>query len=149
MLQLLTSNPLLSSAILSWFFAQFFKTIIDSIRAGELCLKRFWETGGMPSSHSATVCGLAAAAAIREGFTSSVFALSLVLATVVMYDAMGVRQAAGQHAREINEIKKQLGDDDSDNLPEKLGHRPTEVMSGAVLGIVIAWIVCSLVPSGA
>lgn len=145
----MTSNPLLSSAILSWFFAQFFKTIIDSIRAGELCLKRFWETGGMPSSHSATVCGLAAAAAIREGFTSSVFALSLVLATVVMYDAMGVRQAAGQHAREINEIKKQLGDDDSDNLPEKLGHRPTEVMSGAVLGIVIAWIVCSFIPSGA
>ena len=146
---MLTSNPLLSSAILSWFFAQFFKTIIDSIRAGELCLKRFWETGGMPSSHSATVCGLAAAAAIREGFTSSVFALSLVLATVVMYDAMGVRQAAGQHAREINEIKKQLGDDDSDNLPEKLGHRPTEVMSGPVLGIVIAWIVCSFIPSGA
>lgn len=146
---MLTSNPLLSSAIFSWFFAQFFKTIIDSIRAGELCLKRFWETGGMPSSHSATVCGLAAAAAIREGFTSSVFALSLVLATVVMYDAMGVRQAAGQHAREINEIKKQLGDDDSDNLPEKLGHRPTEVMSGAVLGIVIAWIVCSFIPSGA
>ena len=146
---MLTSNPMLSSAILSWFFAQFFKTIIDSIRAGELCLKRFWETGGMPSSHSATVCGLAAAAAIREGFTSSVFALSLVLATVVMYDAMGVRQAAGQHAREINEIKKQLGDDDSDNLPEKLGHRPTEVMSGAVLGIVIAWIVCSFIPSGA
>ncbi len=145
---MLTSNPMLSSALLSWFFAQFFKTIIDSIRAGELCLKRFWETGGMPSSHSATVCGLAAAAAIREGFTSSVFALSLVLATVVMYDAMGVRQAAGQHAREINEIKKQLGDDDSDNLPEKLGHRPTEVMSGAVLGIVIAWIVCSFIPSG-
>ena len=140
---------MLSSALLSWFFALFFKTIIDSIRAGELCLKRFWETGGMPSSHSATVCGLAAAAAIREGFTSSVFALSLVLATVVMYDAMGVRQAAGQHAREINEIKKQLGDDDSDNLPEKLGHRPTEVMSGAVLGIVIAWIVCSFIPSGA
>lgn len=140
---------MLSSALLSWFFAQFFKTIIDSIRAGELCLKRFWETGGMPSSHSTTVCGLAAAAAIREGFTSSVFALSLVLATVVMYDAMGVRQAAGQHAREINEIKKQLGDDDSDNLPEKLGHRPTEVMSGAVLGIVIAWIVCSFIPSGA
>ena len=140
---------MLSSALLSWFFAQFFKTIIDSIRAGGLCLKRFWETGGMPSSHSATVCGLAAAAAIREGFTSSVFALSLVLATVVMYDAMGVRQAAGQHAREINEIKKQLGDDDSDNLPEKLGHRPTEVMSGAVLGIVIAWIVCSFIPSGA
>ena len=140
---------MLSSALLSWFFAQFFKTIIDSIRAGELCLKRFWETGGMPSSHSATVCGLAAAAAIREGFTSSVFALSLVLATVVMYDAMGVRQAAGQHDREINEIKKQLGDDDSDNLPEKLGHRPTEVMSGAVLGIVIAWIVCSFIPSGA
>ena len=140
---------MLSSALLSWFFAQFFKTIIDSIRAGVLCLKRFWETGGMPSSHSATVCGLAAAAAIREGFTSSVFALSLVLATVVMYDAMGVRQAAGQHAREINEIKKQLGDDDSDNLPEKLGHRPTEVMSGAVLGIVIAWIVCSFIPSGA
>ena len=146
---MLTSNPMLSSALLSWFFAQFFKTIIDSIRAGELCLKRFWETGGMPSSHSATVCGLAAAAAIREGFTPSVFALSLVLATVVMYDAMGVRQAAGQHAREINEIKKQLGDDDSDNLPEKLGHRPTEVMSGAVLGIVIAWIVCSFIPSGA
>ena len=145
----MTSNPLLSSAILSWFFAQFFKKIIDSIRAGELGLKRFLETGGLPSSLSASFCGLAAAAAIREGFTSSVFALSLVLATVVMYDAMGVRQAAGQHAREINEIKKQLGDDDSDNLPEKLGHRPTEVMSGAVLGIVIAWIVCSFIPSGA
>lgn len=146
---MLTSNPLLSSAILSWFFAQLIKTILDSIRAGELCLKRFWETGGMPSSHSATVCALAAAAAIREGFSSSIFALSLVLATVVMYDAMGVRQAAGEHAREINEIKKQLGDDDSDNLPEKLGHRPTEVMSGAVLGIVIAWIISALVPAGA
>ena len=103
---MLSINLLLSSAILSWFFAQFFKTILDSIRAGELCLKRFWETGGMPSSHSATVCALAAAAAIRDGVSSSTFALSVVLATVVMYDAMGVRHAAGEHAREINEIKK-------------------------------------------
>ena len=140
---MLSINLLLSSAILSWFFAQFFKTILDSIRAGELCLKRFWETGGMPSSHSATVCALAAAAAIRDGVSSSTFALSVVLATVVMYDARGVRHAAGEHAREINEIKKQLGDDDSDNLPEKLGHRPVEVISGALLGILIAWLVCT------
>ena len=97
----------------------------------------------MPSSHSATVCALAAAAALRDGLNSSTFALSVVLATVVMYDAMGVRQAAGEHAREINEIKKQLGDDDSDNLPEKLGHRPVEVISGALLGILIAWLVNS------
>ena len=97
----------------------------------------------MPSSHSATVCALAAAAAIRDGVSSSTFALSVVLATVVMYDAMGVRHAAGEHAREINEIKKQLGDDDSDNLPEKLGHRPVEVISGAFLGILIAWLVCT------
>lgn len=99
----------------------------------------------MPSSHSATVCALASAAAITDGFQSSTFALSVILATVVMYDAMGVRQAAGTHAREINEIKKQLGDDDSVNLPEKLGHRPTEVMSGALLGILIAVIICFLV----
>ena len=140
---MLSINLLLSSAILSWFFAQFFKTILDSIRAGELCLKRFWETGGMPSSHSATVCALAAAAAIRDGVSSSTFALSVVLATVVMYDAMGVRHAAGEHAREIYEIKKQLGDDVSDILPEKLGHRPVEVISGALLGILIAWLVCT------
>ncbi len=99
----------------------------------------------MPSSHSATVCSLATAAGIVNGFDSSAFALSVILATVVMYDAMGVRQAAGTHAREINEIKKQLGDDDSDNLPEKLGHRPTEVMSGALLGILIALAICALV----
>ena len=87
----------------------------------------------MPSSHSATVCALAASAAFREGIGSSAFALSVILATVVMYDAMGIRQAAGVHAREINEIKKQLGDEDDGDLPEKLGHRPIEVISGAFL----------------
>ena len=124
--------------------------MLDSIRAGELCLKRFWETGGMPSSHSATVCALAASAAFREGIGSSAFALSVILATVVMYDAMGIRQAAGVHAREINEIKKQLGDEDDGDLPEKLGHRPIEVISGAFLGIFLAWLVCMvIVPAAA
>ncbi len=135
-------NPILSAAILAWFFAQVIKTVLDSVRAGELCLKRFWETGGMPSSHSATVCALASAIAFRDGFGSSTFAVAVILATVVMYDAMGIRHAAGEHAREINEIRKQLGGhDDEDDLAENLGHRPAEVMSGALFGILMGWIV--------
>ena len=102
----------------------------------------------MPSSHSATVCGLAAAAAIREGFTSSVFALSLVLATVVMYDAMGVRRETGEQAKVLNRILNQWMDDNARNAPifadkklkEMVGHTPFEVLSGAVLGVLIGFV---------
>ena len=148
-LKVLVSNYVIDVGFLAWFAAQLLKTILAYIPSRRINWERMVGSGGMPSSHSALVCAIAVGVAKKAGYAAPEFAIAIALAAIVMYDAMGVRQAAGQHAREINEIKKQLGDDDSDNLPEKLGHRPTEVMSGAVLGIVIAWIVCSLVPSGA
>ena len=139
-------NPILSAAILAWFFAQVIKTVLDSVRAGELCLKRFWETGGMPSSHSATVCGLTTAAGLVYGVSSFEFAISFVLASVVMYDAMGVRREAGKQAKLLNMILEQdsfrlTNEAFQQRLKELIGHTPLQVLAGAALGIALAFAV--------
>ncbi len=151
---LLHLNDVLSIAIISWFAAQVAKTILYWIKTKRPVLERLTGAGGMPSCHSATVCALTIAVSRVDGIASTEFALALILAMVVMYDAMGVRRAAGLHAKELNRIRKILeehyGDeadeDEGENgeiektkdLKEFLGHTPFEVLGGALLGILIA-----------
>lgn len=93
----------------------------------------------MPSSHTALVCSLATVVAIREGVASSSFAISVILAAVVMYDAAGVRRAAGKQARVLNQIIENEGDINvQEKLIELLGHTPKEVFVGAIVGVFVS-----------
>jgi acid phosphatase family membrane protein YuiD len=134
-------NSILAATGWAWFVAQTLKVIINSIRERRLNLWYMTTMGGMPSSHSATVAGLAAAVGVREGFRSTLFAIALVFALVVMYDAAGVRRAAMHQARILNQIIDELfqGHPISETrLRELLGHTPFEVIVGAILGALVA-----------
>ena len=149
-ISILTENYLLSVALISWLAAQICKTILDFILSGKLDLERMFGAGGMPSAHSALVCSLTIACARKYGVSSPFFAFAFVLAAIVMYDAMGVRRAAGEQAKVLNRIVDDWmsDEDEEDNtlrqggkrLKEKVGHTPLEVLSGALLGILIAMI---------
>ena len=159
----LFSNYVLNAALLSWLVAQLLKTLFTLINTKELVLERLVGSGGMPSSHSSTVAGLTVAVARAFGFASPLFAVAFILAAIVMYDAMGVRRAAGEHAKVINKIvfdfkkfvngdvikfTKEMADDIDDEelelededklLKEFIGHTPLEVLAGALLGVLIA-----------
>ncbi|MCL2696736.1 MAG: divergent PAP2 family protein [Oscillospiraceae bacterium] len=136
-------NAPLAAAVLSWFIAQLIKVLTNIFKNGKVSLSRFWGAGGMPSSHSAAVCALAAGLGVSEGPDSPVFALAFILAFIVMYDASGVRRAAGIHAKEINNIKDAISDiimkrnveEKKQYLKEWLGHSPFEVFIGAIFGM--------------
>ncbi|MFA5658129.1 MAG: divergent PAP2 family protein [Oscillospiraceae bacterium] len=145
-------NYVLFSAFLAWFSAQFLKTIIYYFANNVLRLERMIGSGGMPSAHSATVCAAAAAVFRRFGFSAPEFAVMFIVTIIVMYDAMGVRREAGNHAKEINRLnrlleannitdpKKKEKTKERKELKEFIGHLPHEVIGGAVLGIIIAII---------
>ena len=101
-IQILCSNPLINICALSWFVAQVIKTLLHWASHGNLKLERLTGSGGMPSSHSALVVSLTIGMARVVGFSSPLFALTIAFAAVVMYDAMGVRRAAGEQAKTIN-----------------------------------------------
>ncbi len=139
----LIGNRVLVATSFAWAIAQILKVLIELIWKRRLNLSLLTSAGGMPSSHSATVCALATAVAIREGVSSTLFAICVVLAVVVMYDAAGVRRSAGIQARILNQIIDELfqGHPISETrLRELLGHTPIQVMVGAALGIVLAWL---------
>ena len=104
------SNPLINIAAIAWFAAQFIKTVLHAIAHGHLNLERLTGSGGMPSSHSALVVSLTIGMARVEGYNSPLFALTFAFAAVVMYDAMGVRRAAGEQAKTINGISTNYKD---------------------------------------
>ena len=143
--QELTSNQTLMTGVTGWVVAQVLKTILDIGLNHSFNPERLIGSGGMPSSHSSTACSLATAAALRYGVGSFEFSISFILAMVVMYDAIGVRQETGKQARVLNRL---LFDDflklDGVVLQEKLkeyvGHTPIQVAAGAILGILIAFI---------
>lgn len=144
----LFSNYVLNVAVLSWFSAQVIKTLLYLFKTKKLNLERMFGAGGMPSAHSASVCSMTIAIAKISGFASPLFALSFLFAGIVMYDAMGVRRAAGEHAKIINMIVKKNKSNitnyiprHKENLKEFLGHTPLEVLGGALLGILIAMLV--------
>ncbi len=146
MWQEMLKNQLLISSATGWVVAQLLKTIIDCTLNHGFSPERLVGSGGMPSSHSATVCALVVSSGICCGVSSSEFAVSFVLAAVVMYDAIGVRQETGKQAKLLNLILQQdlfkLKDQEfEEKLKEFVGHTPLQVFAGAILGIVIALLV--------
>jgi len=142
-LQLFENNILLTS-ILAWLIAQILKVPLTIVFMGRLDLKRFIEAGGMPSAHSALAVSLATSVGQIEGFDSAIFALAVMVALVVMYDAAGVRRASGKHAAILNELLDQIYEHkeiEPEKLKELLGHTPVEVIAGAVLGIIVSILV--------
>lgn len=149
----LISSPIFLSAVTAWFFAQFIKALIAVVRSRATVAKRdllmtlIWTTGGMPSSHSATVSALTTAVGFQEGIDSPLFMVSLFFSFMAIRDALGVRQAAGNQARALNQIIDDL------NQRWKTGHRPvkeihghkgSEVIVGCLLGMFLAIAFCNL-----
>ncbi len=139
-------NRVLDVVFLSWGLAQGYKVLVAIFVNKTFKLSTLWGTGGMPSSHSSTVTSLATAIGIVSGFKSTSFAIAMVLAGIVMYDASGIRRAAGQHAGIINRLIEKIHNNSlisgiqEEKLKELLGHTPFEVLVGAVLGIVVAFL---------
>lgn len=137
-------NHVLLIAIAACLIAQALKLFVDIIRNGKLNFRVLVETGGMPSSHSALVTALAAGVGQTVGWESSQFAIASIFAAIVMYDAAGVRQAAGKQARVLNQIVEELFQKDhqlnEDRLKELLGHTPVQVIAGCLLGVAISWL---------
>jgi len=139
------NNGYIDIVAVSLFAAQALKVVIAIFREKKLNFRYFLDTGRMPSSHSASVVSISAAIGFREGMSSTSFAISVVLATVVMYDATGVRRAAGMQAQILNKITENIWKKEGmklldKNLKEFLGHTPMEVFWGAILGFVIAFL---------
>lgn len=145
----LFQNKLLLSAVSGWCVAQILKTLIHMFFTKRFVPERLVGSGGMPSSHSATVCALATAACYEFGAGSFEFTISVIFAIIVMYDAMGVRRETGIQARILNEMMEVFADMGSDMSPqdklkEFVGHTPLQVLMGAILGIIIAIILCNV-----
>ena len=132
------NNSVLFWSLLSCLIAQFFKIVFNFFSSGEIRFGIMFETGGMPSSHSALITGAASGVGYQSGFNSSIFALAVAIALIVMYDASGVRKSAGIQAAEINRLSKKI-DPKSDELllKETLGHTKIEVIVGSLLGPLI------------
>ncbi len=128
----------------TWLIAQVIKVVNDLIVYRKLNMRRLWGSGGMPSSHAATVMSLTTVVGIVNGWDSAIFAVSFVFAIVVMYDAAGVRRAAGKQAKVLNQMIEEKGMHMKERLTELLGHTPFEVFMGALLGIVNAWFLYNL-----
>ena len=133
---------LLMNALLAWATAQILKFFIYLAVNRTIDWKRLTGDGGMPSGHSATVTALAVTSGLEYSCASPAFAVCVVLAIIVMHDAMGVRREAGRHAKAINELLETLSSQQEPDvkLKEFLGHTPMQVCCGAVLGFAVAWI---------
>lgn len=138
------SNKILITAVIGWAAAQVLKVFTAYFKVGKVDFSRIVGSGGMPSSHSSFSVALAIKCGYVLGFDSAEFAIALCLALIVMYDAAGVRRAAGNQARILNliidDIKNEKGIKE-ERLKELIGHTPIEVIAGALLGLIIGIIV--------
>lgn len=143
------NNQVLLVSFAASLIAQSFKIIVDFMQNGKINFRVLVETGGMPSSHSALVTALAAGVGQVQGWDSTEFAIATIFAIIVMYDAAGVRQAAGKQAKVLNQIVDEMFQENpefnEDRLKELLGHTPFQVIIGSILGIAIS---CLLGPGG-
>jgi uncharacterized protein len=135
----LVDNKILIISACTWGITQILKVLIILIQEKRLAWNYFVTSGGMPSSHSATVCALCTSIAMIEGIGSVYFSIATVLAIIVMYDAAGIRQSVGQQSVLINRIMKTHKIEVERDLRELIGHTPIQVIVGAALGILIAW----------
>jgi acid phosphatase family membrane protein YuiD len=137
----LLDNRVLLAAFLAWAVAQVTKTVYELFKERRLVLSRLVSSGGMPSSHSALVTGLATATARTTGIGSAAFAITVVLAGIVMYDAAGVRRAVSIQARILNQMIDEAFQGHpfaEKRLRELIGHTPIQVLAGGLLGIGVA-----------
>lgn len=147
-IQALLSNRILVAAAIGWGVAQLIKTIIHFFVYREWKTERLVGSGGMPSSHAATVCAMTVSSILHYGLGSPIFALSFILMVVVLHDARGVRWETGKQAKMItaitNFIEKSANNSEifpETELKELVGHTPLQVLVGSVLGIIIGLIV--------
>ncbi|MDF5709766.1 MAG: divergent PAP2 family protein [Nostoc sp. S4] len=137
-------NRVLLVALTACLIAQALKLVIEIVKNRKLNVRVLVTTGGMPSAHSALVTALAAGVGQTLGWASADFALAMIFAIIVMYDAAGVRQAAGKQARILNQMIDELFDEkpdfSQDRLKELLGHTPVQVIAGSALGITVYWL---------
>ena len=141
----LIMNKVLLISISAWAIAQVLKVFFGLAREKRLDLRYFVASGGMPSAHAAIVSALATAVAMMQGLNSVAFAITAIVAMVVIYDAAGVRRAVGRQSIVLNRIVKELGgkrprDRVERDLREFIGHTPFQVIVGAALGILVAWL---------
>ena len=140
-------NKALIAGLIAWLLAQIIKIPLDYFRTRRWNWSLLLTTGGMPSSHSSLMTATTLAIGLYDGFDSPVFALGVVITMIVTYDAAGVRQQAGIHARRINVLFGELLHGHPINqrdLREVIGHTPLEVAGGILLGLIVAtgqWIV--------
>lgn len=142
-LQKAITNKYLYLPFLVWFCIQTFKVIYDLVTTKKFNFKRIIGAGGMPSSHSAVVVGLATLIGKYEGINTPIFAIALIFSFVVMYDAAGVRRAAGKQAKLLNQLVETPGLSGiqvSEKLVEVLGHTPIQVVVGAAIGVIVGLI---------
>ncbi|UCH11965.1 MAG: divergent PAP2 family protein [Candidatus Omnitrophota bacterium] len=143
----LGKNKIFIITILTWAIAQFIKVIIGIIREKKFNFKWFVGTGGMPSSHCAGVTALATSVGMRFGYDTSIFAVSLILTIITIFDARGVRRSTGRQAEILNKMfedfyfKKPIRED---RLIELIGHTPIQVFAGVALGIICAYILYNI-----
>ena len=137
-------NAILISAVTAWLIAQLLKIIVSLLLLRKLNFQLLFSSGGFPSSHSATVSALALGIGKYYGWDSPIFAVSAVYGMVVLYDAAGVRRAAGKQAEVLNQLVERLslGSDLAyDRLKELIGHTPFEVFGGVIVGIIVGlWL---------
>lgn len=141
------THPWFWCAFLGWIVAQLIKLVTDLATTGRIDFSYLVSTGGMPSAHSSMACGLATGIGLTEGFGSPIFVFALAFAAVTMFDAAGVRNAAGQQARLLNQIADELFRDGHFNAPkmkELLGHTRLEVFAGMATGVAVALAVVRL-----
>jgi acid phosphatase family membrane protein YuiD len=138
------NNSVLLVAVISCLIAQVSKLVFELIKNRKIDMRSLVTTGGMPSAHSALVTSLATGIGQTSGWASSEFAIATIFAIIVMYDAAGVRQAAGKQARILNQMIDELFHEkhefNEDRLKELLGHTPFQVLVGSALGITISWL---------
>ena len=138
-------NNIIIAPVCAWALAQFIKVLSGLIRERQIDLRYAVASGGMPSSHSATVSALATSIAMVEGMGSVAFGISVILAVIVMYDAAGVRQSVGRQSIILNRIIAELRDrrpiaELEHNLRVFIGHTPFQVIVGSAMGIIVAWL---------
>jgi acid phosphatase family membrane protein YuiD len=134
-------NHMFLTVFLAWLVAQTIKVAIGVIRENKFNFKWIVGSGGMPSSHAATVSALATSVGLEFGFTSPFFAIAFFLAFIIMFDAQGVRRQSGQQAEILNKIIEDIylkRGIKEDRLIELLGHTPIQVFIGAAIGIFVA-----------
>lgn len=147
-LSLIFRNKILIIALITWILNQGVKLIIFYFTEKKWDIRRFIGAGGMPSTHSALSICVATTIGIKEGCDSPLFALAITIAFIIMTDAAGVRRETGEQAKVLNKIILEFFNEiklKDKRLKELIGHTPFEVIVGAFIGIIMAWILCAVI----